>query len=177
MNKGITTIEMMVTIGIMAIMAAAIFFSWRPAESTFSLTRSAHQLAGDLRRVQQMSISTRAFSCVGQDADYSGYGLFLDAGASDGYYLFENCTADWLYGAGEEISWQAFEEGVTIKSVSVEGTYSSSGQASVVFVPPNPKVYIQGEDVGHEAVIVLELAGEGQEREVKINNAGRIEID
>ncbi len=178
MNKGVTTIEMMVTIGLMAIMAAAVFFSWRPAEGGFSLTRSAHQLAGDLRRVQQLSISTRGFACVGRNPVYSGYGFYLNVNSPAGYYIFENCgLGNWIYNAGEETLWQSLESGVRIKSVRVEGVNPSSNQVSVVFVPPNPRVYIQEKVSGHEAVIVLELIGTNQVREVRINNNGRIDTN
>lgn len=176
MNKGITMIEMMVTIAIMAVMVAAVFFNWRPAESSFALNRSAHQLAGDLRRAQQLSISTRVFSCAGQDADFSGYGVYLNKTNKNSYHLFENCTANYLYSSGESLSQPRLEEGVEIKSITITGPSGSSGQASIVFVPPDPKVFIQGQGFGHEAVIVLGLAG-GEEKQVKINNAGRIEVE
>lgn len=178
MSKGITVVELMVSIVIMALLAAAVFVNWRPAEETFSLIRSAHQLAGDIRRVQQLSISTRIFACEDIDANYSGYGLHLNTTDPGQYLVFENCgSTDRIYAElnDELLETQRLEEGVRVQSIEVGSSVSS---VSVLFIPPDPKVYINDQDSGVEAVITLELISDvSQTREIKINTGGRIEIN
>ncbi len=178
MNKGFTIVELMVSITIMALMAGAVFFNWRPAEDTFALTRSAHQLADDIRGAQQMAVSTKPFACAATDADYSGFGVYLDDSQPLEYLLFENCSTDKrTYDSGEDVDLQVhnLEEGVQIQSINVDGLV---GAVSVLFVPPNPKVYINNNISGVELVITLELvADSSQTRQVQVNTGGRIEID
>lgn len=178
MNKGFTIVELMVSITIMALMAGTVFFNWRPTEETFSLIRSAHQLSDDLRRAQQMAVSTRAFVCSEIDSDYSGYGIYLNTSLPTQYYLFENCSnANWSYGdlEDEKLEIQSLEDGVEIESITVgEGVTS----ASILFIPPNPTIYINDVNAGVEAVITLRLSNDiSRTKQVKINTGGRIEIN
>ncbi len=178
MNKGFTIVELMVSITIMALMAGTVFFNWRPAEETFSLIRSAHQISDDLRRAQQMAVSTRAFECSEIDSDYSGYGIYLSTLEPTQYYLFENCSdANWSYNdlEDERLEIQNLEAGVEIDSIVIgEGETS----ASILFLPPNPKVYINDVDSGIEVVITLKLSNDASRtKQVKINTGGRIEIN
>lgn len=178
MSKGISVVELMVSVLIMALLAGAVFVNWRPAEETFSLIRSAHQLAGDIRRVQQLSISTRIFVCEDIDADYSGYGFYLNTTSPGQYLIFENCGRDdrlYVEANDKLLETLYFEEGVQVQSITVGSSVSS---ASVLFIPPDPKVYINDQVSGVEAVITLELIDDvSQTKEVKINNGGRIEIN
>ncbi len=178
MSKGFTIVELMVSITIIALMAGSVFFNWRPTEQTFALVRSAHQLADDLRRTQQMAVSTKVFTCSETDSDYSGYGLYLNTNQATGYLIFENCDNDnWLYSEETDVilETQDLESGVQIQSLTVDDPTSV---ASVLFVPPNPKVYINGVGVGKELIIVLELIDDiTRTKEIKINTSGRIEIN
>jgi prepilin-type N-terminal cleavage/methylation domain-containing protein len=176
MSKGFTIIELMVSVSIIALMAAAVFFNWRPVEDTFSLVRSAHQLSDDIRRVQQMSISTRSFACGSPDPEYSGYGIYLETDSPTEYYLFENCSTDnRLYRVGDQlIETQGLEDGVEILSIVVGAGVNS---ASILFIPPDPKIYINESVSGVEAIITLALSRDiSQTKQVRINNGGRIEI-
>lgn len=177
-SRGVTIVELIVSIALMALIAGAVFVNWQPADETFALVRSAHQLAGDLRRAQQLAISTRVFSCLEIDADYGGYGLYLTDGQPTQYLIFENCgSSNRVYDQliDQAVEFYQFEDGVQIKSIEVAGPATS---ASILFVPPDPIVYINDQKIGVEAVIILELVNSPNEtKEIKINTRGRIEIN
>ena len=177
-SRGVTIVELIVSIALMALIAGAVFVNWQPADETFALVRSAHQLAGDLRRAQQLSISTRVFSCSEVHADYSGYGLYLTDNQPTQYLIFENCGSNnRLYDQliDQAFEFHQFENDVRIKSIDVGGPAVS---ASVLFVPPDPIVYINDQKIGVEAIIILELVNSPSEtKEIKINTGGRIEIN
>lgn len=171
-------VELMVSITIMALMAGAVLFNWRPTEQTFALMRSAHQIADDFRRVQQMAVSTEAFTCDETDPDYSGYGIYLNISQPTEYLIFENCNnVNWTYSNPEDLmrETQKLEEGVEIQGITAGDPVSA---ASVVFIPPNPIIYINSVSEGVELIITLELVDDiSRTKQIKINTAGRVEIN
>ncbi len=173
MKKGFTLIELVVSVGVIAIISSALFLNWRPAQGTFALRQAAFQLMGDLRRVQQLSLSTQEFSCVPLPAEsHTGFGLYLNSGDSDSYQVFENCNdANYSWDSGEEIETLNFPSGVTIQSF----TPSSSGALSIFFVPPDPDTYINDLPSGQEAEITL--TNGSLTAIVKVNSSGRIKLE
>lgn len=173
MKKGFTLIELVVSVVVIAIMSSALFLNWRPAQETFALRQAAFQLMGDLRRVQQLSLSTQEFSCNPLPAEgHTGFGLYLNSGDSDSYQVFENCNdANYSWDSGEEIETLNFPSGVTVQSF----TPSSGGALSIFFVPPNPDTYINDLSSGPEAEITL--TNGSLTAVVKVNNSGRIKLE
>jgi prepilin-type N-terminal cleavage/methylation domain-containing protein len=172
MNKGVTLVELLVSISVMVIMSAALLVNWHPAQDSFALRRSAANLSADLKRAQQSSLSTKEFNCSSSPGEeYDGFGIYLTTNTPVSYQMYENCSADYVWNSGEEIEVLNLENGVEINSLKVGGV--SVTTLNLLFIPPNPDVYINSEKVGKEAII--ELSNDSSTTTVKINNSGKIE--
>ena len=172
MNKGVTLVELLVSISVMVIMSAVLLVNWHPAQDSFALRRSVANLSADLKRAQQSSISTKEFNCASSPGEeHDGFGIYLETNTPNSYQMYENCNADYVWNSGEEIEVLSLENGVEINSLKVEGV--SVTTLNLLFIPPNPDVYINSEKVGKEAII--ELSNDSSTTTVKINNSGKIE--
>lgn len=175
MKKGFTLIEMMVSITVVGILSASVLLGWRPAQATFHLRQAAFQIAGDLRRTQQLSLSAHQFTCQTLPPEsYTGFGLYFNTATPTSYQVFENCSADnRTRDSGETQETLYFPADVTIKSLTQNGT--SVDSLNVLFVPPNPDTYINETSSGTEAEITL--TNGTSTAVIKINNSGQIEVN
>ena len=172
MNKGVTLVELLVSISVIVIMSAALLVSWHPAQDGFALRRSAANLSADLKRAQQSSISTKEFNCSPSPGEeYDGFGIYLTTNTPDSYQMYENCSVDYVWNSGEEIEILNLEDGVEINSLKVNGVPVAT--LDLLFIPPNPDTYINNDKTGKEAII--ELSNDSSTITVKINNSGKIE--
>ena len=175
MKKGFTLVELMVTVVVIAIVSSALLLSWTPAQKAFNLRHAAFQLADDLRRTQQLSLSTQEFDCNPLPAeDHTGFGRYLNTSSPTAYQIFENCSsANRIWDSGEEKETLGFAKDIEIQSL--KKTDISVSSLSVFFVPPNPDTYINEDVAGQEAEITL--TNGSSTAVIKINNSGRIEVD
>ena len=175
MKKGFTLVELMVVVVVIAVVSSAILLSWEPARESFDLRHAAFQIAGDLRRIQQLSLSTQQFHCSPLPAeDHTGYGLYLNTNSSTSYQVFENCNdANRSWDSGEEQQTLSLTSGVSIQGLKVGG--STVNSLSILFVPPNPDTYINENSGSSEAEITL--TNGTTTAVIKINNSGRIEVE
>ena len=175
MKKGFTLVELMVSVAVVGILSASVLIGWRPARAMFHLRHAAFQVAGDLRRTQQLSLSTHQFNCQTLPPEnYTGFGLYINTSTPTSYQVFENCSSDnHTWDSGETKETLYFPKGVIIQGLKKGGTSVSS--LSILFVPPNPDTYIDETSSGTEAEITL--TNGASTAVIKINNSGRIEIN
>jgi len=173
MNRGVTLVELLVSMSIIIVMSAVLLVNWHPAQDGFALRRSAANLSADLKRAQQSSISTKGFDCSPSPGEgYDGFGIYLTTNTSGSYQMYENCSADYIWDSGEEIEILNLENGVEINSLKVEGVPVAT--LNILFIPPNPDTYINGDKIGKEAIIEL-INNSLSTTTIKINNSGKIE--
>ena len=179
-NKGFTLLEITVVISIITLLSTIFLANYRQGEKNFALQRSAHQLAQDLRRAQEMTMAGREFKGKFQ----GGYGIHLVKGTGE-YILFIDCDDDDVFDEGnttcdnfgtediliEEVSRFSLEEGITIKEI-----LPSSPFLDIKFYPPDPSTTITPAPANDSATITLTFGG-ASEKKVIINTAGLIEIE
>lgn len=175
MKKGFTLVELIVSVTIIAVVSSALLLGWNPARDIFNLRHAAFQVANDLRRTQQLSLSTHEFDCLPLPSEaYTGFGLYLETSSPTGYKVFENCSSDnRIWNSGEEVETLSFTDGIEIQSLEKTGSLVNS--LSVLFVPPDPDTYINEEASGQEVEITL--TNGSSTAVIKINNSGRIEVE
>lgn len=171
-KNGFTLIELIVVIGIVALLTVLILPNYGQGREQFALQRSAHKLAQDLRQAQEMAMSAKKFHDL---IPPGGYGIYFDkTNLPQSYILFADCDGDKEYdltgnpcnGYSEKVSEQELEKKVKIKNLT-------ASPLNIVFTPPDPEVFInQTFSLG-----VITLTNDGQTKTVTVNKAGLISIE
>ena len=191
-QKGFTLLELLVVIGIVALLSSVVLGGYRTGEDRFSLQRSAHKLSQDLRMAETMAMAGSASpTSFGGIFPSGGYGFYFkvatSADSSGSYTFFCDCNNNAEYefeGSAvscassttsipfpEDIEALSLESGVVISALSPATAFS------ITFYPPDPVIKIIGADSQSydEAVITLELFGDT--KTITINTVGLIDID
>ena len=191
-SKGFTLLELLVVIGIIAILSSIVLGGYRTGEDKFALQRSANKLSQDLRQAETMAMTGKSAPVTfGEIFPGGGYGFYFDTATSTGgagsYSFFCDCNDNAEYelsGAAiscasstvatpfpELMETLSLETGVVISNVSPATGFS------ITFFPPDPVIKITGADSlsYNEAIITLDLFG--KTKTITINTVGLIDID
>lgn len=171
MNKGFTLIELFVVITIIGLLSSILFLGKTGEEKKLALQRSIFQLSQDLREVQEMAMGFWQEVCP--DGAATGFGIYFHPiSLPQSYLLFADCNNDKHRDGDDKILREVkLEKEVKIHSLS-------PSPLDIVFVPPDPKTYINEVESGTEGVITLCLKVDSSEQKIlRINNVGRIEIE
>lgn len=162
----------------------------RFSQQKFTLQRSAHQLAQDIRRAQEMAMSGRECpECAGQIP--RGYGIYLRTTPPNNtfYILYADMTSPYKFynDVGDVIIEDIqLENNVEIKSliISFKGIppgATTPNRLSLNFEPPDPLIVIKsssGQTSRDIAEITLGLEfGISDTKKITVNKAGLIEIE
>ena len=164
-SKGFTLIELIVVMAIIAIMTGIVFANYRNSQQQLALQRAASKLAQDVRRAQEMAMASEAFE---GSIPEGGYGVYFTIIEPDHYILFADANGDREYDKdaipkNELVEDIKIEKGVSIKALSGESFH-------IIFVPPNPDIYII------PGPGMIELIAGSKSRTIEINRAGLISI-
>jgi len=164
-QKSFTLAELLVVSGIILLMSAIIFPNYRAGEQEFALQRSAHKLSQDLRRAEELALSAKAYP--GAPSSFKGgYGVNFQINSTL-YTLFADLNDNKVFDPGEDLEIPNLEKKVKISGLS-------ASPLNVVFLPPDPQVFISG---GSEAQITISLETNPQKTKIiKVNQAGLIAI-
>jgi len=191
MKKGFTLLEITVVVSIIIFLSTIFIANYRGGEKQFALSRSTNKLAQDLRKVEEMALSSQRTPDAFEPDTFpkGGYGVYFRKGATS-YILFADCDGNGIYSEpgsaptcaaagglagsflkGEKLEEFYFEEGVYIKDIT---PISGDNSFSITFFPPDPKVTINPQ--ANSASVYLTFDGV-TEKIIKINIAGLIDID
>lgn len=168
-NKGFTMVEMIVVIGIVAMLASISIVSFRSGGRGTDLTREAQTLALNLRRVQNMALAGTLY----QGATPGGYGIYLNTASPASYVLFADLDDNKIYGIGEQVETIIFSRNVIITGLAPAGTLN------IVYSPPEPTTTIYdnaGANLGTAASATLGFAGAALSKTVDVNVSGQISV-
>jgi len=178
MKKGFTMIELFVVIGIIGILSSVAFLNWNRMEEGFALQNSAYKLLQDIRETQEMAMESKEVDCSGSETHSFGI-LFWPLVYPNSYLIFADCdnNRQWWFGDKtiKEINLEKNIEICDVLPVYLFGILPRH----IIFSPPNPDVSIGSlfgnSGWGTEAIITL-CSDSGQEKEVRVNTSGMIEI-
>lgn len=169
-QEGVTLIEMLVVLSIIAILSAVLFIGKSVEEAKIALQMAAYNLNQDFRELQEMAMGAGEVDCGGDKTHR--FGIQLKKSVADSYILFADCDNDHERDdSDQDLKKVKLEKRVQICDLSED-------TLNVVFVPPDPTVYINEESIGQEGVVTLCLKDSpAQQKKVKINSVGRVEIE
>ena len=170
--SGFTLIETITVVAIVSVISVVMLANYNSSQKHQTLQRAVHQLAGDVRRAQNMAMaSTKQGSIIPY-----GYGIYIHrVQSSTSYVLFADNNDNKKRDAGLDIDVEtiSFSSGVEITNVS-----PLPNPINIFFEPPDPTTYINGKsDVGEEAQITLTAQGISTTKSITVKTSGQIEIE
>lgn len=166
-NKGFTLIELLVVTSIIVLFTALVLANYRLGEKQLGLQRAAHQLAQDLRRAQEMALSSQKIN--GQVP--KGYGVYFNKNQAFQYILFADLDGNQQYsGSSEKKEEKTLEGIVRISQLSPES--DSDSALTITFVPPDPTTVFYPD----AATAFITLSAEGT-KTIQVNKAGLIAVE
>ena len=172
-EKGFTLIEVLIVSFIAGFLSVAILFNYRSGQDQASLTRSAAAFESEIRRAQDLAVTSADFS----GATPCGYGINYIDNKTYRIYVGQlggatNCqSSDHNYQSGTDSVYQQLK-------VIEAGVVFKNSFSDVFFEPPDPATYINNNKlVGVSVMIQLCLEKDLNIcRDVIIDTAGRISI-
>lgn len=165
---GFTLTELLVVIAIIILLTGIVFFNYRSGSRQLALQRSIHKLAQDIRKAQELSMSSKEFQ---GEVPAGGYGIYFNLDdptlGSKNYILFADFNSNYQYNEGELYKKIELEKSVQIN-------FLSPSPLTITFTPPDPTIRIN-QSANSAATIILEA--EGNTRSINVNIAGLIDID
>ncbi|MBT9171371.1 MAG: hypothetical protein DDT18_01745 [Actinobacteria bacterium] len=159
-----TTIEMLVVIGVMALLSSILIVYGRAGERQIILFKEQARIISALSRAKYLSVTT-----FGRTEIPCGYGVHFEAPRT--FIIFKDlavsggCSAsDKKYSGVSEIF-----ESFNLDSAVVFGRLTLS---DIVFIPPSPSVIITPNQ--DQATIVIKVVNIESSAAIKINSAGQI---
>ncbi len=175
---GFTLIELTVSIAIITIMVGLFLVDYHSTNSKRQLSTTAQTMVSDIRLAQNFSLGYKEHNSV---FPY-GWGLYFDISTDpDRYVIFADDDGDGLRDAdgNEDFKVVNMLEGLDIDSIKVFdsswGTYTGANK-QVVFISPDPEVYITDNSDYTKMRIILLDNRTGDEKKLEINFFGLVEI-
>jgi len=186
-NKAFTLAEVLIVIAIVLFLFPMVITNYNAGEKQFSLYRSAHGLAQELRNTQEMAMTGKTTpGQFDQNFPTGGYGLYFENNKNS-YILFADCDGDNEYDElgiaascaeassvfgesyPEKLREFYLETGVIISNII------PSTPLTILFFPPTPIITINPQPFDNQAIITLKLFD--KTKTITINTVGLIDVD
>ncbi len=187
-EKGITLIEIMVTIAIITLFSMILIADYPKIKRQFALSRAVYKFAQDLRKTQDMGLSGVQIKDENQVVvEAEGYGIYININlsSSDGnnkqYKIYADINGNGKYNSEGDYVIKTVDFGETEKGVIIQeiiNTKNNAPSVSINFSPPNPDIEIwQLESNRNNVEIVFALSSDPtNKRKVSVNTSGLIEV-
>ena len=168
-SKGFTLVETIVVVAVVSILSVVMLANHQNSQKQQSVQRAAHQLAGDIRRVQNMAMASVEY----EGEVPNGYGIYVEKN-NPNYILFADNNNQTYQPSDIKVEEIKFSSTVEIDNISP----SPSSHVSIFFEPPDPITYINGDSsAGEQTTITLIFPGTSYIKTVTIKTSGQIEIN
>ena len=181
-KRAFSMIEMVVTMAIILILTMIVLANYRKGGQQLALNRAAHKLTQDIRRAQELAMSSTPFGTGPSPLVPFGYGIFFTISEEKSYSLFADVNGNKYFDTGEQVGEPiAFEEGVTISGLR-DKTEGHESTIAIVFHPPDPKIFFSRRaDVnipGDKVSVIIKSADDSLgTRRISVNKAGLVDLE
>jgi prepilin-type N-terminal cleavage/methylation domain-containing protein len=167
-KNGFSLTELLVVFAVIAILSSGLVIYNRVAERQIIIFKEQAKITSAVQKAKSLALGTFA-----KEETPCGYGVHF--AEPDKIIIFKeispsgdrNCSdADNIYTSNNE----SFEELKLDKVIKFSGLELSD----IVFIPPDPKVIINGSDSKDEALIKIKTTDNKGEKIIKVTNAGQI---
>lgn len=134
-TEGFTIVELIVIIGIIGFMSSIVLSGERQGNDQRKLILEARHLSQDIRKVQNMALSSTTQDCGGVN-NVVPFGIILDTSLPDRYQLVADCDSSKDYNAGDVIL-----ETRTLVNSKINSVDPAS-PLNIFFVPPLPDTFV-----------------------------------
>lgn len=170
MNKaGITLIETLTSLFIIAILSAIFVTNYRQAGRQSDLQLATQLLIRDIRLAQANALGLVEYAGA---MPAGGWGIHFDVSSNQEYIIFadEDSNRSYSVGEGDETLGARL---ITLPSDIVIDSVGSLDVLNIVFLPPDPLSYIN--DSFNDGLITLKNLKTNATTTVQVNFAGLIE--
>ncbi len=179
--KGFTLIEMMVTVGIMAVITTITLANHSRFGGQMMLRSLAYEIALVVREAQTYGVSVRrASTATGFD---TGYGIHFDPSTPSSYIMFSDVDGDGLYTAGDDILVAEYNIGrgnqINRLCVTVGPHTSCNQKVDILFMRPEPDALIRFNGIFnnlYEKVEIELISPRGDTISVIVEVSGQISV-
>ncbi len=193
-RKGFTLIEMLVSIGIFAIISAVVIFNHGKFNSSIVVTNLSYEVAAAVREAQVYGLAVRQNSSAPDESVEYAYGVYFSMDNPHVFYIFADSegddqqfdpTNDPCDGTKECLERIEIRGDVEIKSLK---TRSSTGtrdanEVTILFLRPNPVAIIRDEGNSgasssgrQQAVIELHSDRADKSKEIVVELSGQVSV-
>ncbi|MFA5318510.1 MAG: prepilin-type N-terminal cleavage/methylation domain-containing protein [Patescibacteria group bacterium] len=173
-GAGFTLVELLVSISILMIMTMMVLVNYNISGRNSALLLEAHKFAGDVRRAQNMAMGSFELESIAT-VPAGGWGIYIPDSAEDNtYYIFADIDGNEDY---DNLTDEIFETMTLQNNVSFT---AGSLNNSIIFLPPDPRTFINGEDIDGLSVdseITIIFSSEAGTKDVYLNDLGLIDIE
>lgn len=176
-EAGFTLFELLIVIGILSIMAAVLFANSNAGQATLAAQRSTQLVVEALREAENNALGAKVAGSPSA-IPLGGWGVSFHAGSDP--ILFADVDGNHEYDAGTDVlvSTIVLDEHAPIAALSAIG---GNGNLDVVFLAPNPSVYINGivtTPASADATITVTATfGGSATKVVHVNAIGAISVE
>jgi prepilin-type N-terminal cleavage/methylation domain-containing protein len=183
-RSGYTLIELIVSIAIIAMITAIFLVNYHSTTRRADLRLTAQRVVSDIRLTQNYALGLMSYGAVdNRVAPAGGWGIVFDSDSSE-YSTFADITPNHLFDIGEaEADYGAIIhtlpanfiiEDIKVKQIS--GLIISVPKVNIIFLPPDPKVFINALESNQEVELVLKDQTTEETKNIKINFLGLAEV-
>jgi prepilin-type N-terminal cleavage/methylation domain-containing protein len=200
-TKGFTLVELMVTITIMLIMTAVVFFNYNSFNDSSLLSAFAYDMSLTIRQAQVYGVATREGNSTSQSGQIttasigSGnfsypYGVHFDKNSTTApLVLFIDVNKDGKYVLGDDgqpLQSYTFQRGIKIYQLCVTDTteHCDVNALDITFKRPDPEAIVSAFDMSSSRIypssssarIVLHNSGDSLTKSVAVYSTGQISV-
>jgi len=163
-NSGYTLVETLAVVAVMSIMSIVFVSNYLSTRKRVAVEQAAQELVMNLRFAQNMAMNVSQFN--GQIPE-GGYGLYFNP---VGYEIFADLDNSKVYEFGEGVSTHRLGPNITLTDVN--------GPHVIDFVPPDPKIFINGITTSNPLVLILRYDFGSPTKTITINTiTGQITVN
>lgn len=167
-NHGFTMIEMIVSVGIIALLSAIFLANYHGANYRSELNMEAQKAVSNLNLARSFSLSSKKYD---NNVPNGGWGVYFPQAPSDNYFIFADVDNDKVYDIGEEAEITKGGRIINLPDKVVIDSAYSGNAVNIVFIPPDPTVYIDG-TINSSVWIKFKETGNNTIKTVTINSLG-----